>query len=816
MDSIRQDLGYALRRLRQSPGFTLIAVLSLALGIGANTAIFSLVNGIFNRDSGLHAQHELIDIFRSHPAGDYWAVSLRDFEEVRDNTGAMLSGVTAYGSFRGRLERAGGRGAATAVFGELVTGDYFNVLGVRPQLGRGFVREEDATPGTHPVVVLSHRLWTRSFAADPRVVGEEIILNGRHYTVVGVAPPSFQGKMMPGVAVDLFVPMSMAVHLDPNVGASDNLNMTARLRPGVSVVQARSAIDALAAAIDERRADSRARYALTVASLADFSVHPGMDGMLRKMAALLLVVVGLVLVIACTNLASLLLARATDRQQEMAVRLALGAGRRALVRQLLVESLVLGLVAGAAGLALGVWAARALLAIDLPIGIPIGIEAALDGRVLAFTFAVSLLAAAVFGLTPALRSTRPELASTLRSGATGVIGGGRFGLRNALVIAQVALSVLLLIGAGLFLRSLKQAASVDVGFATSPAAVIAVDFRASGFDDEQARLATTELLRRIGDAPGVETTGGTARLLLGLGIIRRGFEIAGVEPPPGADYHGIEYTPVTPGFLETMAIPVLSGRGITDSDRADGQRVAVLTRAAAERYWPGQDPIGRTLRPAGAGADEDLVVVGVTGDVKVHTLGEPPRPYMFVPVTQATPSSLRIVARGSTSVPQLITAMRAEVAAAFPDLYVSESHALNDHIATVFFLPRMAAMLLSLVGALGLTLAVIGLYGVVSYNVARRTRKMGIRMALGASPNGVIRLVMRSGIGLAAAGAVIGLALAAGSMRFLQSFLFGIPWTDPVTFIGVPVLLLAVAALAAFVPALRASRIGPLRALRPR
>jgi predicted permease len=814
MDSMRQDLSYALRRLRQSPGFTVIAVLSLALGIGANTAIFSLVNGIFNRDSGLHAQHELIDIFRSQPGGDYWAVSLRDFEEVRDNTGAVLSGVTAYGSFRGRVENAGvGR---AGVFGELVTADYFGVLGVRPQLGRAFVAEEDASPGTHPVVVLSHRYWTRSFGADPGVIGRDIVLNGRGYTVIGVAPANFQGKMLPGVSVDLFVPISMAVHLEPNVGASDNLNMTARLQPGVSVAQARGAIDALARAIDERRRDSRSRYALTVASLADYSVHPGLDGMLKGAAALLLAVVGLVLVIACTNLASLLLARATDRQQEMAVRLALGASRRALVRQLLTESLVLGLAAGAAGLVLGVWAARALLAIDLPIGMPIGIEAALDGRVLAFTFVISLLAAAVFGLTPALRSTRPELASALRSGATGVIGGGRFGLRNFLVIGQVALSVLLLIGAGLFLRSLQQAASVDVGFATSPAAVIAVDFRSSGFDDAQSRLATAELVRRIAELPGVERAGATARLLLGLGIIRRGFEIPGVDPPPDADFHGIEYTPVTPGFLETMEIPVLSGRGINELDRADGRRVAVVTRAAAERYWPGQDPIGRTLRPAGR-RDEagDIIVVGVSGDVKVHTLGEPPRPYMFVPAAQEPVSTLRIVARGSAPVAQLVSAMRAEVSTAYPDLFITDAHALNDHIATVFFLPRMAALLLSLVGALGLTLAVIGLYGLVSYNVARRTREMGIRMALGASPHGVIRLVMRSGLRLAAAGAVAGLALAAATMRFVQNFLV-VSWTDPVTFIGVPALLIAVAAFASFVPARRASRIGPLRALRPR
>jgi predicted permease len=812
MDSIRQDLAYAVRRLRKSPGFTVIAVLSLALGIGANTAIFSLVNGIFNRESGLRAQHELIDIFRSHPRGDYWAVTLRDFERVRDNTRDVLAGVTAYGSFRGRVETAG---EGESVFGELVTADYFNVLGVVPQLGRTFVAEEDATPGTHPVVVLSHRYWTRAFGADAAVVGSDIVLNGRSYAVVGVAPPSFQGKMMPGVAVDLFVPISMAVHLDPNVGASDNLNMTARLQPGVNVVQARAAIDALARSVDEQ-SGSRSRYALTVASLADYSVHPGLDGMLKGAAALLLVVVALVLVIACTNLASLLLARATDRQQEMAVRLALGAGRRVLVRQLLVESIVLGLAAGAAGLLLGVWSAGALLAIDLPIGVPIGIEAALDTRVLAFTFVVSLLASAAFGLTPALRATRPELASALRSGATGVIGGGRFGLRNGLVVGQVALSVVLLIGAGLFLRSLQQAASVDVGFATSPAAVVVVDFRSSGFDDERSALATAELVRRIGDLPGVDRAGGTARLPLGLGIISNAFEIPGVEPPPGADFHGIELTPVTPGFLETMAIPVLSGRGITDFDGAAGQRVVVVTRAAADRFWPGQDPIGRTLRPARqADGSADIVVVGVTGDVKVHTLGESPRPYLFLSAAQQPPSTLRIVARGSAPVPQLIAAMRSEIRDAYPDLFIVEGHALSDHIATVLFLPRMAALMLSLVGVLGLTLAVIGLYGVVSYNVARRTREMGIRMALGATPTGVIRLVMRSGLGLAGVGAAVGLALAGASMRYVQNFLAGVSWADPVTFITVPTLLVAVAALAAFVPARRAGRIGPLRALRP-
>jgi macrolide transport system ATP-binding/permease protein len=813
MDTIRQDLVYAVRRLRQSPGFTLVAVLSLALGIGANTAIFSLVDGIFNRPSGLRAQAELVDIFRAHDAGQYWAVTRRDFEEVRNDLGDVFSGVTAYGSFSGKVEKDG---VPSAVHGELVTGEYFDVLGVTLQLGRGFLAEEDAAPGTHPVAVLSHRYWTRAFGADPAVLGTSLVLNGRQYTVVGVAPPSFQGKMLPGVAVDLFVPLSMGVHLEPGLGASDNMNMTARLRPGVGVVQARAAVDAHAAAIDARGRESRSRYALSVASLAEYSVHPGLDGMLKMMAGLLLVVVALVLLIACSNLASLLLARASDRQQEIAVRLALGAGRGALVRQLLTESVVLGVLAGGAGLLLGVWAAQALLAVDLPIGVPIGIEAGLNVRVLAFTFGASLLAAALFGLAPALRATRPELSSALREGSTGVIGGGRFGMRNVLVVGQVALSVVLLIGAGLFLRSLQHAGSVDVGFSTAPAAVIGLDFRSSGYDDDRARAAAADLVRRIAELPGVDRAGGTARLPLGFGIIRRGFEIPGVEPPTGGDYHGIEYTPVTAGFLEALGVPVQQGRTIDAGDRAGAQRVALVTRAGAERFWPGESPVGRTIRTARQGEAGDILIVGVTGDIKIHTLGESPQPYLFVPAAQEPVSTMRIIARGSAPVPQLIAAMRAEVRAAYPDLFIAESHALSDHIATVFFLPRMAALMLSLVGGLGLTLAVLGLYGVVSYDVARRAREMGIRLALGAQPFAVVRLVMVSGLGIVAAGAVIGIAVATGVMRFLQNFLFGIGWADPVTFIGVPALLGTVAAVAALVPALRASRVDPLKSLRPR
>jgi predicted permease len=812
MDTLLQNLRYSLRRLRRSPGFTLVAILSLALGIGANTAIFSLVDGVFNRETGLRDQAELIDIFRSHPNGEYWAVTLRDYERLRDERGAILAGITAYGSFRGKVEGGGGTAGVT---GELVTASYFDVLGVRPLLGRGFFAEEDAAPGTHPVVVLSHRYWTRALGGDPGMVGREMVLNGRAYTVVGVAPPGFHGKMLPGVAVDMFVPLSMATHLDPGVGRSDNLNMTARLASGVSLAQAREAIAAHAAAVDAERSDSRSRYALTVASLADYSVHPGFDGAMKMVAGMLLVVVALVLLIACTNLASLLLARAADREQEMTVRLALGAGRGKLVQQLLTESLVLGLIAGAAGLALGHAAAQALLGMPLPVDVPIAVEATLNGRVLAFTAAASLAAAILFGLAPALRSTRPALAPTLRSAAAGVITGGRFGLRNVLVAAQVALSVVLLIAAGLFGRSLRQATSVDVGFSTSPAAVIGVDFRSSGYDDDRSRAAAADLVRRIGELPGVTSAGGSARLPLGFGILRRAFEIPGVEPPPGADYHGIEYTPVTPGFLETLGIPLLAGRSITDSDGADARPVAVITRAAAERYWPGVDPIGRVLRAAGrSGDDAEVVVVGVTGDVKIHTLTEAATPYLFVPVAQEPPASLRIVARGSMPVPQLIAAMRAEARSAQPELFVAETLTLAEHVETVLFLPRMAALLLSLVGALGLTLALIGLYGAVSYDAARRTREIGVRMALGATPAGVRAMVMRSGLALVGAGALVGVVIAVGVMRFLQALLIGVSWIDPITFVGVPALLAAVAALAAYLPARRASRGDPVSALR--
>jgi predicted permease len=814
MDTLRQNLRYALRRLRQSPGFTAVAVLSLALGIGANTAIFSLVDGVFNRETGLAAQEELIDVFRRHPGGEYWAVTLRDYEQLRDARADVLAGVTAYGTFRGKVETGEG---TVGVLGELVTASYFEVLGVRPRLGRAFRPEEDEAPGTHPVIVLSHRYWTRAHGADPGVVGREIALNGRPYTVVGVAPASFQGKMLPGVAVDLFAPLSMASHLEPGAGRSDNLNMTARLRPGVGVEQARAAIAAHAAAIDEERSDSRSRYALSVASLAEYSVHPGFDGPMKAVAGMLLVVVALVLLIACTNLAGLLLARAADREQEMTVRMALGAGRGALLRQLLTESLVLGVLAGAAGLAIGHAAARALLAVRLPIDLPLAVEATLNPRVLAFTAGASIAAVILFGLAPALRSTRAALAPALRSGASGLVTGGRFGLRNLLVVAQVALSVVLLIAAGLFGRSLRQAAGTDVGFSTAPAAVIGVDFRSSGYDDERARQAAADLVRRIGGLPGVEGAGGSARLPLGPGIIRRGFEVPGVAPPPGADHHGIEYTPVTPGFLETLGIPLVEGRAIAESDRAGSQRVALVTRATAERFWPGEDAVGRVLRlPGQEGPAAEIVVVGVTGDVKVHTLSEAPRPYLFVPVAQEPPASLRIVARGSAPVPQTIAAMRAEARAAHPDLFVAETLTLAEHLETVLFLPRMAALLLSLVGGLGLTLAVVGVYGAVSYDAARRTREIGVRMALGATPAAVRALVMRSGLALVAAGAAGGLLLAAGAMRFLQALLIGVPWSDPVTFVGVPAALAAVAALAAYLPARRASRGDPVAALRAR
>lgn len=814
--SLLADLKYAVRTLTKAPAFTLVAILSLALGIGPNTAIFSLVDAVLFQDWGVDDPERIVDIYTLTSEGEYFFSGYSSFELIEEGATDVFSAVANHSVFTGRIDSA--TGEAELVLGEMVTGNYFDVMGIQASAGRTFLPEEDATEGTHPVVVLGHSYWESRYGGDPDLVGGEIRLNGRPYTVVGIGPENFNGRLAPGVATSFWVPFSMFPHLSPSKMNSGDLTITGRLRPGVAPGQAIAAVETISAREDaERQAESperRSRFRLIGVSLADVKIHPGFDGILTQIAVLLFVSVGLVLLVACVNLAGFLLSRAADRRKEMAVRVAMGAGRMAIMRQLLVESLVLAMVGAAAGLVLGQLALRAVLSVEIPLPLRLDLDVGLDPALLLFTAGTAVIAAVVFGLTPALEATRAPTAATLRdeSGSSG--GRGKVGARKTLVAAQMALSTVLLFGAALFVRSLQAASDLDLGFSTRDAAVVDVSTGANEYTTEELVAFIEELSRRLESETGITHFAFTARMPLDLGVMNTSFDVPGVEPPPDQNRHYLEFAPVTPGYFETMGIEILEGRSFEESDRAGGPDVVILSRAAAERYWPGDRAVGKTLYAGGDGSTA-LTVVGVANNAKIWSLGEAPFPYMYRPYFQGLEnSSFSVVARGTLPAGEIAATIRNGARAIDPDIFITEVGTLQDHLGYAYFLPRMAAVTLSLIGLLALALACLGLYGMVSYAVSRRTREMGIRIALGAERSEVVGLVLKGGLVLVGIGAGVGIVASIFVGRVADQFLYGAGALDPLAIAGAPLLLALVAATATYLPARRASRVDPVQALR--
>jgi len=816
MGFFKYDLAYAVRQLRAHPGFTAVAVLSLALGIGVNSTIFTVVNGFLLKPLPVTDIDEVLEVFTSISEDPFNQSSYLDYVDYRDEVEAfdgLAANMTMLYSWN--LETH-----SEALFGELVSGNYFEVLGVEPELGRFFLPEENVTPSTHPVVVLSHGFWERNFAADEAIVGETIKLNGTHFTVVGIAPPAFTGTV-PVLRPDLWTPLMTEpiINFISEGGSlidqrgSRPLRLYGRLASGVTAQQALVQLETVAARLADEYPDSNRNRGVSIKPLSEVRLHPEIDGAVTPVAGLLMGLVGLVLLVACANVANMLLARASARGREIGVRMALGASRWRLVRQLLTESIILSLAGGAAALLITFWVTRLLMSYQPPISVAITFDVSPDARVFGFTLIASLVTGIVFGLAPALRSSKPDLVATLKDDPGAGSSRRVFSLRNALVVAQVAVSLILLVTAGLFVRSLGNAQSIELGFDRANVAYVSASLSAADYGHEEERQFMRDATERIDALPGIAAATFTARVPMSLTNFTQGFVIEGYEPEDGDDSVTIQYNSVGPRYFEILGVPMLAGREIvaTDDDRAP--LVAVVNQEFVDRYWPDQNPLGKRLRFDG---DDDpwIEVVGVSGNFKMFSVGEGTEPMVNASFMQQTSFIETIVARTDGAPGPMVAHMREEITALDPNISFFDARTMDENLSVMLFPVRMGAALLAIFGSLALGLAAVGVYGVIAYAVSRRTHEIGVRMALGARTNDVLNLVVWQGMRVVLVGVAIGLLGALALSSTLGALLYDVSAIDPVAFLGTVVILLAVALLANYIPARRGARVDPMVALR--
>jgi predicted permease len=812
MKTIWQNLRYGARMLMKKPGFTLIAIISLALGVGANTAIFSVVNAALLRPLPVEEPERLVGLYRKIPQDpNYNRFSYPNYVDARDRN-QVFESLAAY--YFTPFNLSGG-GQTERVNGKVVSGNYFSTLGVKMNRGRAFLPEEDRVPNANPVAVIGYGMWQRRFGGDPALVGKTITLNGQGFTVVGVTPSQFQGAEL-GMVPDVFVPMMMQSRAMPGRNWLDDrgigwLRVVGRLKHGMSADQAQAEMSALGDQI--RSEHPQVNESFGIAVVQDFGIHPQFRDTARNFLLVLMAVVGLVLLIACANVASLLLARAAERQQEMGVRLALGAGRSRLVGQLLTESMLLAALGGAAGLMIAPWLIDALsVAVAQANPMPSPVEFHLDRRVLAFTGAVSVLTGIIFGLTPAISAARADLMKIIKGDTSGR-APVKARLRSIFVGAQVALSLAPLIAAGLFIRSLQSAQRIDVGFETERQLLLTFDLGLQGYNPERGRAFIRQLEQRIAGLPGVQSVTFASVMPLGLGSDQdMGIVIDGYTPPSGLQDVAINFNVVGANYFQTMGIPLVRGRDFGAQDHEKSPQVAIVNETAARRFWPNQPAVGKRVRYGSGGPEVE--VIGVARDIKYITLGEGPKPYIYAPMSQNYLSSATLQARASGDPSQLVGAVQREVQALDKDLPVFDVKTMGQHLQGALIAPRLAAALLGVFGAVAMLLAAVGVYGVVSYVVAGRTREFGLRMALGARPRDVAWLVVRKGMTPVWIGMLIGLGVSLAATWLLASFLYGVSASDPMTYSAAAILLVVVALLASFIPARRATKVDPMIALR--
>jgi putative ABC transport system permease protein len=816
------DLKYAIRTLIKTPAFTIAAVVSLALGIGANTTIFTLLNTLFLNPLPVEKPSELVGVLtvasrNATQFGNLLPLSYPNLKDFRERNG-VLGDLAGYSlPLALSLSVPESTGEPQRVFAQLVTGNYFDVLGVRPAAGRFFVPEEDRTRATHPVAVIGYGLWQRRFGGRAETIGATIALNRRDVTIVGVAPEGFKG-VTSMFGPELWLPSMMAPQLQPKQSASWLDERTAvvfstagRLAPGVTIAQAEANLKTIARALEQEYPDANTGRSVTVLPLTETTIFPGMRGMMMVAGGVLMAIVGLVLLIACSNVANLLLARAATRRQEIAVRLALGATRRRLIRQPATESLVLGAAGGGLGFVCGIWGRDLLWAARPAVVANNFVELKIDGHVFLFTLGLSLVTGATFGLLPALRASRADLVGALKLEPLVAAGRRRVSFANALVIGQVAFSLVALVTAALFLRSLQRAHTIDLGYETRPLAVVSVNLEQAGYDEVRGRQFARDARDRIARVPGIDAVSWSTNLPLWANLYRR-ITIEGREPTKQADAPLAIVTTVDLDYFKALGLGVLRGRDFTDADRDRSIPVAIVNERMAERYWPNQDPIGRTFR-----FDSEPTarhIVGVVKTIKYQTLGETPQPGVYLPLRQNYADALVLYVRTSGDPSQAIGTVQRELRAMDSQVPLENAASIDGTVDQSLWMMRIAAGLLAVFGVLALALASVGLYGLVAYSVNQRRRELGVRMALGAARADVLRLVLRDGMGLVLIGLAVGLGLSLMVSRAMASLLLGINAIDPVSFAGASALLAGVAFIGSYLPARRASHADPLIALR--
>jgi putative ABC transport system permease protein len=798
--------------LGKQPAFTMIAVLTLALGIGANTVMFSVVNAVILRQLPFKDPDRLVWVWSTRTDRDKAFFSVPNLIDYRGQN-QTLEEIVAFGNWGANLTAAGD---PERLQGIRISANAFQMLGVEAAAGRPLLAEDDQ-PDKGRVVVLTHGLWRRRFGEDRGLIGKTLTLNGDSYTVVGVLPADF---VIPNTDFELAVPLRMEADPRRNERGSNFLRVFARLKPGVTIQQARADLSSITDRLRQQYPDANGKFTAPVV----LALHDEIVGSYRTALLFLLGAVGLVLLIACSNIANLQLARASARHRDIAIRNALGATRAKLIRQLLIESLMLALLGGVLGLLLSAWGKDLLLALS-PADLPRVQEATVDLRVLLFSLSVSILTGITFGLAPAIRATKTSLSLELKEGSSGAFdGGARSRLRNGLVVAEVALSAMLLIGAGLFMKSFARLQSIYPGFEPSNLLATRISLPSSRYSKpEDVKLFYEKLEPRLGDLPGVESVAAANALPLSAQNIRTEFIIAGRPPLKPSDTPAAQDRFVSPSYFRTMKIPVVLGRDFTDADNEHGSGVAIVDETLARRYWPDENPIGAHLLVSFVEKQKpiDMEVVGVAGNVKHFELNEDPSPTFYAPLNQVPPiitanlaNNMSIVVRGSVPSGSWSALVRRELRAVDPEVSASNFKTMAQLLSGSTASRRFNSRLLAIFAAAAFLLASVGVYGVISFFVSQRTREIGLRVALGAQSSDVMRLVVGQGMRITLLGTAAGLIGAFGLTRLISNLLYEVSPSDPSTFAVVAILMTGVALLACFIPAWRATKVDPLIALR--